>query len=227
MKLTKELDLNNEEIDQIVNSLNKQKRISISYIQKQFNYGFPKASKVFNYLVGRYILEDGTVIKQNKSGLKLIFLDVDGVLNCHSTKDRCGQYIGIEDSKVKLLKEIVDWTNAKLVLVSTWKEWWFKEDRLKDRQDDLATYLDEKLAKQGLVIYDKTNDYNSINRGKGILRYIELLEERGNFVDKFVILDDETFDYLKSKTTKYLVRTSFDKNGLEKKHVRKVIEKLC
>ncbi len=64
--------------------------------------------------------------------MKIIFLDVDGVLNCHNTfKKQHEKYIKtgiweieIELSKVKLLKQIVDNTNAKIVLSSTWRLSW-------------------------------------------------------------------------------------------------------
>ena len=83
-------------------------------------------------------------MKQDK--LKIIFLDVDGVLNCKSTPDRCYGYIGIEDEKVNHLKRIVEETSAKIVLISSWKEYW-KKNPYKSHQDCLANYLDKKLAK--------------------------------------------------------------------------------
>ena len=52
-------------------------------------------------------------------------------------------------------------------------------------------------------------------------------KEIGIDIRKYVILDDEMFDYLETKMTRHLIRTSFEQNGLEKKHVRKAIEKLC
>lgn len=146
------------------------------------------------------------------------------MLNCHSTKDYVSHYIGIEDKKVSLLKELVDETKAKIVLVSSWKEWWFKDDQFKIHQDDLANYLDEKLAKQGLTIFNKTRP---INRGRSILKFIEDLEDDGVSVNNFVILDDEMFDYKETKLTKNLVQTSFDQNGLERKHIRKALGMLC
>ena len=91
----------------------------------------------------------------------------------------------------------------------------------------MATYLDEKLAKQGLVIRDKIRDGSSFGKGEGILRFIEIQKEIGIDIKKYVILDDEIFDYLKAKISRHLVRTSFEQNGLENKHVRKAIEKLC
>ena len=224
-----------DEIDRVIESLKDKEKVSISYIQRTFSYGFIKASKIFNYLVDLYIEEDGTVMKDMvilhfnesyESSLKIIFLDIDGVLNCHSTKDRVNEYIGIDDRKASLLKEIVDYTNAKIVLVSTWKEYWVKNPKHKDKQDELANYLDEKLAKAGLIIWDKISDYGTLERGHFIKEYVRIMNSVGSHISKYVILDDEMFDYKESGCTKYLVQTSFYDNGLEKKHVRKVVEML-
>lgn len=220
------------ELNELIKNIQSRDRISISYIQRTFSYGFTKAGRIFNELVEKgYVSKDGKVLKDTvtpgNTGLKVLFLDIDGVLNCHSTKDSCGKYIGIDDGKVELLKEIIDATGAIIVLVSTWKECWASEPRFKANQDELATYLDEKLAKHGLTAVDKTIDGDSFRRGKGILRYIELQKERGIDINKYVILDDEMFDYLETKLTRHLIQTSFYQNGLEKKHVRKAIERLC
>lgn len=125
--------------------------------------------------------------------MKVIFLDIDGVLNTPSSEERCGEYIGIDDDKVKRLSDIVKRTNAEIVLISTWKKYWRKEEKLKPLQDYLATYLDEKLAKFGLKAVDKTRDKADgiyFSRGEGMLEYIDR-----NNVKSFVILDDLQFDY--------------------------------
>ena len=90
--------------------------------------------------------------------MKVIFLDVDGGLNTPSSERRSGEYIGIDGDKTKLLADIVKRTNAEIVLVSTWKKYWRKEEKLKPLQDYSATYLDEKLKKFGIKAADKTKD---------------------------------------------------------------------
>ena len=232
---TWQIEKNKMEYDltEIILNIQNKDKISISYIQRTFSFGFNKSNKILNNLIEQgYIDKDGKVIKEKinpnyTEGPKVIFLDVDGVLNCRSTKDICCGYVGIDDNKVALLKEIVDATGAVIVLVSSWKEWWTPNPKHKSNQDEMATYLDEKLAKQGLIIRDKTNDGNSFRRGKGILRFIETQKEVGIDINKYVILDDEMFDYLETKMTRHLIRTSFEQNGLERKHVKKAIEKLC
>ncbi len=219
-------------LNQIISTLKKGEKISISSLQRELSIGFKKACGIFNDLVKKgYINHEGLVIKDIDDSFyikeeKVIFLDVDGVLNSHSTKDRCNGFIGIEDKKVALLKDIVDATKAIVVLTSSWKTNWTNNVYFKDYEDEMAAYLDTKLEKQGLAIKDKTIDGNPLYRGRGILRYIEMQKEIGVDIKKFVILDDEMFDYLETKMTRYLVQTSFEQNGLEKKHVRKAIEKL-
>ena len=79
--------------------------------------------------------------------MKIVFLDIDGVLNCEGSRSRCAGYRGIDDKKVENLAKIVKATGAEIVLISTWKEDWRKTD--KARQGMMANYLDKKLKKQG------------------------------------------------------------------------------
>ena len=127
------------------------------------------------------------------------------------------------DKKVSNLKDIIDATSAKIVLVSSWKEGWKKEPQHKKRQDFLANYLDEKLAIQGLKIVDKTKEFNPYNRGRGILDYLDIVKKYGIEVEKFVILDDQLFDYKKCDLERYLVQTNFYSYGLTKRHKDKAI----
>lgn len=153
--------------------------------------------------------------------MKVIFLDIDGVLNTPSSESRCGEYIGIDDDKTKMLAEIVKRTNAEIVLVSTWKKYWRKEEKLKPLQDYSATYLDEKLKKFGIKATDKTKDKSDgkyLSRGEGILEYIER-----NKVEKCVILDDFQFDYDGCDLTDYLIKTK-QTEGLTKAQAEKACE---
>ncbi len=137
--------------------------------------------------------------------MKVIFLDIDGVLNTPSSESRCGEYIGIDDEKVEKLKKIVEKTKAEIVLISTWKKYWRKEEKLKPLQDYSATYLDEKLAKQGLKAIDKTKDKADgryLSRGEGILEYV-----CRNNVENYIILDDCQFDYDGCDLSDKLIKT--------------------
>lgn len=154
--------------------------------------------------------------------MKVIFLDVDGVLNWHGSKSRCAGYKGIDDDKVKLLKEIVIKTNAKIVLCSSWKEFWWPIE--KECQDEFANYLDRKLKKQNLYIFDRTYDLGW-NRGEGICNWLE-----NKNVESWIVLDDEIFDdYERFGIMSHLVKTEFyekDGGGLKPEHVEKAIKLL-
>lgn len=152
--------------------------------------------------------------------MKVIFLDVDGVLNSADSEDRLSHsIIGIDYSGVKLLREIVDKTGAEIVLVSSWKLRWHKT---KENQSMLANYLDKRLAEENLVIMDKTKD-NITNRGEGISNWLKEHPE----VDTWIILDDEVFeDYEEYGCMPHLVKTSFYDGGLKDVHVEQAIDLL-
>ena len=150
--------------------------------------------------------------------MKVIFLDIDGVLNCRSTTECCGLWVGIDDDKLQRLRRIVEATQAVIVLTSTWKIDWYKDE--KDKQDQLARYLDEKMNTIGLQIIDKTED-RWFDRGAGVLRW---MAERS--VEAFVILDDEPFEYAELGLMERLIQTveSADDGGLQEEHVQRAIE---
>ncbi len=154
-------------------------------------------------------------IVQNK---RVVFLDIDGVLNTPYSFDSCGNYIGIDDDKVRRLRNIVSRTDAQIVLVSDWKRGWERDKKLKSKQDLTATYLDEKLAKFGLEITDKTKDEADgayLSRGEGIVEYIN-----SNDVKSYVVLDDLQFDYDGCELTDCFVKTN-PQIGLTNKQVEK------
>lgn len=152
--------------------------------------------------------------------MKIVFLDIDGVLNCEGSRSRCAGYRGIDDSKAENLAQIVRKTGAEIVLISTWKEDWRKTD--KDHQGMMANYLDKKLKKQGLAAWDKTRDFvgeRYLSRGEGILEYLA----RGG-VQGYVILDDFQFDYDSCGLTENYVKTDNYNGGLTEELAEKAIE---
>lgn len=78
--------------------------------------------------------------------MKVIFLDIDGVL-IHKNYENKAQE-NIDESKIVLLKEIVDATSSKIVLISNWRVY------NKEKTDKYPYSLLEKLLKKyGLEIY--------------------------------------------------------------------------
>lgn len=159
-----------------------------------------------------------------KKELKVIFLDVDGCLNSEEYLRRGCQdgerFHEIDESKVSLLKEIVDNTGAELVLSSTWRG-------LKsvcsqnEAAHELYMYLEEQLSKFGLCIQFSTPIINE-NRPLEIKEWLGV-----NEVESFVILDDD-FDYAQYAAYHLednLVKTTFygSNGGLQEDHVKKAI----
>ena len=150
---------------------------------------------------------------------KVIYLDIDGVLNCATTTQSVGGIVGVEKTKLQLLKKIVELTGAKIVLISTWKEGWVKNEKFKPFQSIFARYLDEEFAKVGLTVFDKTTG-GVYARSEGIVEFNERFS-----VKKFAILDDTYADYDGFDLTDNLVKTDA-KIGLDDEVVDRVINLL-
>lgn len=144
--------------------------------------------------------------------MKVIFLDVDGVLNSdeyfNSIKDQKINTIEnqIDINKVKLLKQAVNTTGAKLVLSSSW------------RYTKNANNLKALLLNYGMIV-DSTPFLNN-ERGKEIKKW---LDEHKN-VEDYVILDDEIFKSYDEELLKKLVKIS---NRKRKKFWRRTTGKRC
>lgn len=62
---------------------------------------------------------------KEETKMKVIFLDVDGVLNSQDLFERCGEeLVPIDEENIRYLKEIVDATGAQIVLSSSWRYGW-------------------------------------------------------------------------------------------------------
>ena len=118
------------------------------------------------------------------------------------------------------MKRLIEKTGAKIVLISSWKEWWFKKPENKVKQDELANYLDDCLAKEGIIIWNKVNDDFATGRGDSIAQFIKILERNNVEINNYVIFDDEISDYKETKQTKHLIQTSFENGGLSLKHIK-------
>ena len=158
--------------------------------------------------------------------MKIIFLDVDGVLNCSTSKSFChddlyGIITGIDSDKVKRLAKIVEITGAEIILSSDWKDGWNKY--YTGRKPSHVKYLDNHLYKKGkLTIKDKTPNTSkgSWFRGNEILTYLRSHQD----VENYVILDDTFFeDFSIKEISEHLVLTDH-KVGLTDFDVEKAIK---
>lgn len=150
--------------------------------------------------------------------MKVIFLDVDGVLNCSSTRERFEGYIGVEQNKIALIKEIVDKTDAKIVLSSTWRLdfLWFNDGR--SVKLDTFNYLKDELAKQDLEIFDVTPSHNDGWRGREIKEWLDNHTE----VENYAVIDDNIYDIV-LECKGHVVQTSW-KTGLKPGAVKWVLQ---
>ena len=132
--------------------------------------------------------------------MKVIFLDIDGVLNSDEYIDKVkrlnlqGIEKEIDIEKVKILKKIIDETGAKVVLSSSW------------RYTKNAKYLKELLSEYG--IYVDSTPFMQNERGLEIKQWLSYNPD----VEDFIILDDEIYPSYDENLLKKLVKIS-NENG--------------
>lgn len=102
--------------------------------------------------------------------MKIIFLDIDGVLNNYHT---LSEGLNWEPDLVKILKRIIKETGAKVVLSSTWR-------KIKSYRDIIQNDMWIKYIGKTPILWKK--------RGIEIQEWLD--ENPG--VERFVILDDDS-----------------------------------
>lgn len=128
------------------------------------------------------------------NNMKVVFLDIDGVLNSAEHRRnmlRQGDYsVIIESAHLELLQKLVATTDASIVLISSWRKYWFKEGSI----DEAGQRIEEAFHKLGLVIYDKTPVLRNSSRSQEVEQWLK----QHSYVKHFVILDDNDFGWSKS-----------------------------
>lgn len=147
--------------------------------------------------------------------MKVIFLDFDGVLNSKNYFRKSG--IGapfIDTSRMVLLAELTNKTNARIVLTTSWREHW---DRKPEKCDAIGKQINEIFGSFSLKIFDKTPRLKN-ERDREILQW---LSENGD-VQNYVILDDMPFGW--GELTPHFVRTLDYKDGLDESSLNKALK---
>lgn len=176
-------------------------------------------------------------VRKRGECLKVIFLDVDGVLNCFETFKRVKEEfektgkrsLEIDERMVERLARIVKETGAEVVLSSSWRAYWRENSEGIYPDNDKSKGLTEVLLKHGVKLHSKTTTDRKRYRQNEILSWLEGRSD----VTKFVILDDESFD-LPRFLNKELIKTSVvegkdmlmdarQQTGLQDCHVEKAI----
>lgn len=121
-----------------------------------------------------------------------LFLDVDGVLNCHLTKQRFGGYIGIDPIKAARVKRIIAETGCQVVLSSTWRLDVKSQNHVKEK---VCNFIDVTVSLPGNPL-----------RGQEVQQWVNTHPE----VKRYAILDDAD-DFLEGQP---LFQTKFYGDGL-------------
>ena len=225
----------NEKTKSILLGIKDRKNVRAPFLQERFSMSFPQAQKTLDRLIEEgYLSPDGSVLIEKiiealegycDPGICLLFFGVDGVLNCASTKEKCGETTGIDAQKVECLAKILLEYDAKAILLPNWECTWRKEEELKGRQDEAGNYLDSKLAKSGITLFDKAEG-KPMSPGDAVREYIRRLEWSDIRVSDFLIIDRGLFDYAEVGLGSRLIQTGIDGGGLLPKHVRKAIQRM-
>lgn len=119
--------------------------------------------------------------------IKVVFVDIDGVLNDYKTNEYTPDgYVGIDSDKVEVLSILCKELNLKIVLSSSWRK-----EIVNKTLDGL--YALSKFSEYNLDIYGSTSFDGSISDAKRATQIKAWLDEHPE-VEDYIILDDEQFN---------------------------------
>lgn len=150
--------------------------------------------------------------------MKVLFLDIDGVLNSHDFWKRCKELGVVPDDKVdplavERLNRLTDETGAKIVVSSTWRLPYVWSKKLYSLIGRL-----QKLGITGEIVGMTPDHCKAYGRGGEIQDWMDNCQTQ---IDSFVILDDDDNDM--DHLMDYLVQTKMT-DGLQDHHVETAIQ---
>lgn len=149
--------------------------------------------------------------------MKILFLDFDGVLNYQHmpvawnkvpawVEEKFGErwpFTWISGEKVRLLSHLCDIPGFRIVISSTWRKSWTK-----DQLDYILGYYAADLKGRVIGMTPALNtERTAIRRGMEINMWIDKRMESHGDVESYCILDDDS-DMLPDQQTRF-VKTSF------------------
>lgn len=169
--------------------------------------------------------------------MNIVFLDVDGELTYSDYENEETANIDVE--KVKLLKEICDKGNAKVVISSSWRGYGDYTSKIYnvllqilsdyhieviDKTPYIPTEFKEEVS--SLISQTTLEDLPEFHAKYGTGRAAEIQKWISEHdVDNFIILDDEDWDWSDYEyDTHWIQPTWFGDGGLKREHVDKAIE---
>ena len=133
--------------------------------------------------------------------MKIIFLDVDGVLNSDSWnqehENEIKNGILIDKEKIEILSKLIKTTGAKIVLHSGWR-FWFDDSFLPIKKE--SEILMKLLNQKNINFYDFTPDLTTeeIRKNKNFSKVkpdeISLWLSSHNDISNWVVIDDILFN---------------------------------
>ena len=134
--------------------------------------------------------------------MKVIFLDIDGVLNGLEYQMSAKENPPLIDvTRLEILKEITDRSGARVILSSSWKKAWTK-----------GCDFDCVFQNAGIEIYDTTPVLGK--KKDEISAWLNTHPE----TDAFVILDDADGGW-NELLPRVIITDPLNEDGLEKKHI--------
>lgn len=128
---------------------------------------------------------------------RIIFLDIDGVLNSnfwndsHQREISDGKLVDVE--KVKLLSILVKRTNAKIILHSGWK-YWFDQDLkpLRPEAENLIMLFKQEELLLGDITPNQSTEEIRTNKKFSLVKASEILSwlAQHEYVDNWIVIDD-------------------------------------
>lgn len=123
-------------------------------------------------------------------GPNVIFLDVDGVLNCATTECQIDGYVFLDKEKIEILKQVIEEChNPQIVLSSSWR-WDYYHPPI--YMTNFFYALIDELAEHGITVSALTADSHK-NRNAEIKWFLDSNPQ----IERFIILDDDIcYDFL-------------------------------
>lgn len=161
--------------------------------------------------------------------MKILFLDVDGVLNCESymKQEARGGIVGIDPFRALLIHRICEATGCKIVVSSSWRHSQKDMEQVKEavgpfnvidktptiHQEGIYKYSRAELCERGHEIKAWMSEWNR-----------NLDDIKKPEIEKYAILDDDN-DMLPEQQVNFF-QTKWHGDGLTEEIAQKVIEHL-
>lgn len=166
---------------------------------------------------------------------KYIFLDIDGVMNnefdiLEKMNDDTKQYtrddIHFCEYAWDLLGKLCQQTNAKVILSSSWRHGFYKDDdcgdiRVNSKDNKTAIRLLAYFKAKKIPLVGLTSFGFDGSRGQQILDYIT--KNLNGLTDEWIVIDDEISDMENILPMEHVFKTSF-KTGLTQEICNRILE---